>query len=83
METPRGARQTQGRVATGRPSWGQAHHPASLEGRGQRGLQLDFLHLGHRTMFTLYVQSKERLSVSVSRYACVHLGVCVYGQILQ
>ena len=31
METPRGARQTQGRVATGRPSWGQAHHPASWD----------------------------------------------------
>lgn len=54
-------------------------------GRGgdRGGLQLDFLHLGHRTLFTLHVQSKERLSVSVSGYGCVHLGVCAYGQILQ
>ena len=66
METPRGARQTQGQVATGRPYRGQGHSPASWEGRGQRGLQLDILSQAQNNVHT-YMQSKEWLSVSISR----------------
>lgn len=82
METPQGVRQTQGQVATGRPYRGQGHSPASWEGRGQRGLQLDILSQAQNNVHT-YMQSKEWLSVSMSRYECVHLGVCVYRETLK
>lgn len=51
METPWGAHQTQGQVATGRPSPGQAQSPANREGRG-RGVQLDFPSQAHNSVHT-------------------------------
>lgn len=49
METPQGSRQTQGQVATGRPSGGQARSPAD---RAQEGL-------GHRTVFMHTFRAKR------------------------
>lgn len=70
METPWGACQTQGQVATGGPSWGQAHSPASRRGKGQEGGSSWTSELRPRTVF---IHTESGYVLSESGYAHIHL----------